>query len=158
MNKTYYKLRDRISIDIDGLAKQVRIGSENKEGLQELIDLVNEAMEIAKPKALLAKLEVKRIGEKELLLNGILFESEILSREIIDDDKVYGLVCTCGHELEDWSKKHKEDPLLNYYADYIMAEILWEASSIVKQDLKDYLKEPLSHSSPGSTEDFTLDN
>lgn len=120
--------------------------------------MIDEAEEIALPKAAITKVTAKIVSDTEVYLNDVLFSSKILVSNLKESKDVYGVVTTCGVEIDKWALKYKNDPLLSYYADLIMLEVLGSAVYFVNNYLSGLSAKGLSHQSPGSTTDFPINN
>ena len=132
----------------------------NEDG--EVDDLLNEASEIASPKAFVKPLTIEQVAEDYVILSGIKFESTILPGKfepILNkgSGKVYGFVGTCGRELHDWAA-NMDDILLRCVADDIclayLGVISEEAHSYVKDNF--YGQQYFTRINPGSLKSWPI--
>ncbi len=153
------EIKDLMVLDKERIALESHIDIDDEENFEELCKLVDEAYEVAVPKVCITKMKV-RMGEKddEVYLNDILFKSRILAANINESVYTYGIVCTCGVEIEKWAQKYRNDPLLAYFADAIMVEVLGNSVVYAMKYLSSLSDMSISHASPGSTRDFPLSN
>lgn len=159
MQVTFDKeIKESMVLDKKRIAQDVHIDLDDEDNYEELCRLIDEAYEVAVPKACITKMNV-RLGEQdEVYLNDILFKSKVLAANINESVDTYGVVCTCGVEIEKWAQKYRNDPLLAYFADAIMVEVLGNSMVYAMKYLSSLSDMSISHASPGSTQDFPLSN
>lgn len=152
------EIKKSLIIDREKLAQKVYVDMEDDEAYKELADMIDEAEKVALPKAAITKLTANIVSETDVYLNDVLFTSKILVANLKGSKDVYGVVATCGEEIAAWAAGYRNDPLLNYYADTIMLEVLGAAVYFVNSYLSGLSTKGLSHQSPGSTDDFPIAN
>lgn len=120
------------------------------ETLQDLRALVLSADALADPKAILRVSDVTETGCGYVTIDGVRIESPVLREAFAGLTRVFPYVCTCGTELENWSRT-LDDPLYFYYADQIK---LFYVGSI-QSELFAYVRRhyvgdtPITHINPG---------
>ena len=118
---------------------------------------IQTAAALADPKALLCTAQVQEHGNDYVVLNGVRIDCALMAKNLRGVYRVFPYVCTCGRELEDWSRT-LSDPLLAYWADAVK---LYSVSSVQRQ-LFQYVREHempaghLSHMNPGSLPQWPL--
>ena len=152
------EIKEALVLDKEKIAKDVYLDIEDEENYSELSRMIDEAYEVALPKACVTKLKVRLGEENQVYLNDVLFTSKVLVKNINESVDTYGVVCTCGVEIEKWAQGYRDDPLLNYYADAIMVEVLGAAVVFTSTYLSSLSEYSISHASPGSTADLPLSN
>ena len=85
--------------------------------------LVDQAREVARPKALYAEAFVEGRGDDTIRIDGITFTSRMLRRNLDAVERVFPYVATCGREL-DGIALPAGDVLVQFWWDAIKAEVL----------------------------------
>ena len=130
-----------------------RSGSSQIEQVSELLD---QAREIARPKAIFRPVLVEERTEDRITLDGISFKSRVLQVNTRDVHRMFAFVATCGQELEEW-KGSFDDLLQSYYADQINALALQAAREALHEHLRErYRLKESSTMNPGSLEDWPI--
>jgi len=112
-------------INLDQLLNKINIkpDSPHSESVKKLVD---EAMNIAKPKAVYQAVYVDSKNDNGVVINGITFTSRVLRVNLEDAYRVFPYVVTCGTELEEWSKKI-DDMFESFCTEAIEEEVLLSA-------------------------------
>jgi hypothetical protein len=127
-----------------------RLKIEDEDDIEIVSKLFETAKEIVKTKALYREAYVEEISGKEVKINGVKFESEVLAANLKDVHRVFAYVCTCGTEVDEWSHK-EQDYVLSLWLDMIKEMFLRDASNYLREHLKNaYQFEKLSSINPGS--------
>lgn len=142
-------------VDVDTLFKRIHMDREDDEA-EQVMDLVEAANQIARPKVLYKQASVNEKGEDYVIVDGVRLDSRILRINLDSVYRVFPYVCTCGAELVKWADS-LEDVLEKYWVDEIMKMALDEASKEFHRHLNDTFH-PGSTSSmnPGSLEDWPI--
>jgi hypothetical protein len=112
--------------------------------------LIDQAREVARPKALYAEAFVEGRGDDTIRIDGITFTSRMLRRKLDMVERVFPYVATCGHEL-DGVALPAGDVLVQFWWDAIKAEILSAARAHLLAHLTDRFRLGLTvRMSPGS--------
>lgn len=122
----------------------------------EIEDLISEARDIARPKAIYKLVSVQGKGEDQVLLDGKTFFSRILCINLGEVHRAFLYVVTCGIELHEWVKAI-EDPFTGYLADSITLFALIEAQNHMFSHLTEhYGVTKTATMNPGSLEDWPI--
>lgn len=148
---------DQIPVKLDYIEVLRRLKrSQTDPEVESIKTLVNEAKEIARPKALYEEAYIQSRTDDELVVDGITFHSRVLSVNLQNAHRFIAYVVTCGKELEEWSKGIP-DLLLNYYAEAIKEIALRQAVQYLNEHLeRTFRLGKTSHMSPGSLEDWPI--
>ena len=112
--------------------------------------LFETAKEIARPKVLYREAYVEEASGKNVRINGVDFESDVLAANLKDIHRVFAYVCTCGTEVDDWSHNEK-DYVVSLWLDMIKEMFLHDANIFFREHMKNAYKfEKLSSINPGS--------
>ena len=140
------------NIPVTTMFEQVlqKLKIEDEEDITLVSGLFETAKKIAKPKVLYREAYVEEISGKNVRINGIDFESEVLAANLKDIHRVFAYVCTCGTEVDDWSHGEK-DYVVSLWLDMIKEMFLHEANIFFRDYMKNSYKfEKLSSVNPGS--------
>lgn len=141
--------------DLDTAAAALRI-REGTSGSELLGDLLEQAAEVARPKALARPALIEDRDEDRVLLEGIAFHSRILRVNTEDVNRVFAFIATCGTELEAW-KDSFEDMITAYYADQINQLALTSARDALEKTLVETFQlGETSTMNPGSLSDWPI--
>ncbi len=127
------------------------------EDLAEANALIRSAKAIANPKALFRVSKILEHGSDFVSIDGIRVDCTLMAHNFRETDQVCPYVCTCGLELEEWSRT-LDDPLLAYWADAIKLYYV----GAIQRHLFQYVKEHylrsghLSHMNPGSLSQWPI--
>ncbi len=144
-----------VAVDTPHLLDTLRLrpGSQRADEVQRLID---EAVAVARPKAIYKLAFVESRGADTVVLGGLTFTSRVLRVNLDGLNRVFAYVCTAGREVAAWAERH-EDPLARYYADAINEAILRGAMLGFDRRLTQaYRLERTSRMNPGSLADWPL--
>jgi hypothetical protein len=141
--------------DLEDLKKKLRV----KDGgghSDRFARLVQEAETIARPRALYRVAYVEGRTERNVVIDGVRFDSRVLQVNLEKAHRVFPFLATCGTELHEWTGA-QEDILQRYYADEISEVAMRQALGV----LRDYLVERYrlgrtSTMSPGSLPDWPI--
>jgi len=119
--------------------------------------LLNQAVAIAQPKAAYLLGSIQRRSDEKVQINGIWFSSRILRVNLKPVNRIFAYVCTAGQEIAAWAGE-LQDMLEKFWADEIQRDLLQFAERALLEDIQmQYDPGPLSSMSPGSLDDFPLD-
>lgn len=109
-----------------------------------------EAVSVARPKAMLRVCYVDSIEGDIVTIDGAVFRSAIMAKNLKDIHRVFAYVVTCGTEVDEWSHL-EQDYIVNLWLDMVKEMILHEARKYVAEHLKsEYGLPKLSSMAPGS--------
>ncbi len=113
------------TLDETALLRQLHLDpdSVDRKELRELIEL---AQEVGKPKAAYAESFVDRRDGDTVEINGVAFTSRTLSKKLVNSWRVFPLLATCGHEMDE-AFSAPDDMLKEFWWDTIKAHLLMAA-------------------------------
>jgi len=123
-----------VNVTFEHALKQLKI--EEEEDIELISGLFETAKKIARPKVLYREAFVDEISGKNVKINGVGFESEVVAANLKNIHRVFAYVCTCGTEVDDWSHREK-DYVVSLWLDMIKAMFLFEAGNYLIKHLKD---------------------
>lgn len=111
-----------VALDPAALMAQAHIeaGSEDAAGFARLVE---QALAVARPKALLAEAFVEDRGDDTVRISGVTFTSRMLRANLASVERVFAFVATCGHEL-DTVRLPPDEFLAEFWWDTIKAAVL----------------------------------
>ena len=122
----------------------------------EILELLEKAKKVAKPKALYGTAYIEDRGENWIEIEGVRFTSKILSINLKNVHKVFPYVVTCGQELYNWTKSIS-DPIVRYWADTLCEIFLRKAFIAMNHDFITKIKPGKTATmNPGSLEDWPI--
>jgi hypothetical protein len=121
------------SLDTDSLMKRVHVesGSDDAVEFRALADL---AMQVGKPKAAYAVSFVELRDGDTARVGGISFTSRTLSMNLKSSERVFPLIATCGHEMDE-AFPAKGDVLKEFWWDSIKTHLLGAANKYLNDHL-----------------------
>ncbi|SJZ59877.1 vitamin B12 dependent-methionine synthase activation domain-containing protein [Selenihalanaerobacter shriftii] len=142
-------------INFKKLLKKLKteLQSENANRIKEL---ANEAMEVAKPKALYKITYINEHKEDSVIIDGIEFNSRILSVNFESVQRVFPFIATSGEEIEEWSGQYN-DMLESYWIDVIKDMALDAARDALKKHISEFNNPgSISKMNPGSLPEWPI--
>ena len=82
---------------------RIRPGTEECSRLQTMVD---EARELARPRALFRPAYITARGDHRIRIDDIEFQSRVLAVNLEKVDRVFLFIATCGPELSAWAEKY----------------------------------------------------
>jgi len=135
-------------------AMRVRPGSRHETDLLRLID---EARQVARPKAGFKLVFIEEKGDDTIRAEGIEFKSRVLRVNLGKLERFFAYVCTSGVELQAWADSYTSDLLNGYYADAINQAVLQSAfGGFVAHLAASYELANPSAMNPGSLGDWPI--
>ena len=123
------------ALDAVALLARVHVAPDSEDA-DAFTALVDQAREVARPKALYAEAFVEGRGDDTIRIDGITFTSRVLRRKLAGVERVFPYVATCGHEL-DGVALPPGDVLVQFWWDAIKAEFLAAARAHLLAHLTD---------------------
>ena len=123
------------TLDTAALLARVHVVPDSEDAVA-FTALVDQAQEVARPKALYAEAFVAGLGDDTIRIDGITFTSRVLRRKLAGVERVFPYVATCGHEL-DGVVLPAGDVLVPFWWDAIKAELLAAARAHLLAHLTD---------------------
>ncbi len=118
--------------------------------------LAEEAMKVAKPKALFKEAFIDEKGHDYVVIDGVTFKSRVLRVNLDGVNRVFPYVVTAGRELDEWSNS-VDGMLEQYWADQIKEFILGTAyDDFVARITAAYGLGKTASMNPGSLEDWPI--
>lgn len=143
------------NIDTSSVLKALRV-KEGSSHASQIHQLVKQAQEIAKPKAIYKLVFVESYGEKTVVLDGITLTSRVLRVNLEQVHRIFPYVATCGNELEEWSQSFY-DNLFRFWVDAIKEMALRSAVQALVTHIEErYHPGSLASMNPGSLGDWPL--
>jgi hypothetical protein len=142
-------------VNLEALLEKINIesGSERSKRVEEI---VNEAIEVAKPKALYSIAYIDNQGEDSVTVGEVEFSSRVLSVNLDSAGRIFPFVATCGQELEEWSEQY-DDILESYWVDVIKEMALGVARDRLEEHISEHNNPgPMSKMNPGSLPDWPI--
>jgi hypothetical protein len=154
--KKVNQLEIPFKLDSESVIKRLRLGKNGNrlEGMaRELADM---ARSVARPKAVYQISHARVIDRATVDIDGVLFKSKVLSKNLRDQDTVYPFIATAGKELDELPIPPR-DMMRQFCLDVIKTVILVSAVDY----LADYLKEKYAIPqaalmNPGEIEDWPI--
>lgn len=153
---TVHVLED-IPFDVDGNVLMQRLHvTESSAGAVELQHLLEDARDLARPKALFFEACITGRGHDWVDIEGHRFTSRVLSVNLEPVQRVFPFLCTCGQELQAWADGF-EDMLLRYWAAAINEAALFCAHHKMECEIERiYQPGKTVVMNPGSLQDWPI--
>jgi len=118
--------------------------------------LMEEAIAIAKPKAVYKRAVLEEMGDNYVMIGGVKFNSRVVTVNLQGVKEFFPAIATCGKELEDWANSY-EDMLLNFWANALAEKAMRSAIEALELELKEiYHLESVSKMNTGSVVDWSI--
>lgn len=141
--------------DFAALAQDMRIKAQSSQSAR-LKSLLDEAQDIAQPKALYQVALIEKRRADRVVVDGVAFSSRVLRVNLAQTRRIFPFVCTAGVELEAWVNS-QSDFLQRFWADAIAELTLHAATQALQTHLTGrYRPGPLAMMNPGSLDDWPL--
>ncbi len=155
-NNQIYEVPVPVKLDTAQVLKRLRLRPGNGRLEKMTTELAEEALAVARPKAVYRVSHAKVIDRSTVAIDGVFFTSRALSRCLEGQPVVYPLIATAGQELEAIPVA-RGDLMRQYTLDLIKMVILFSASEY----LTDYIKTKHSLNgaaalNPGEFDDFPI--
>jgi hypothetical protein len=121
-------------LDEKSLVEKVRLEPDSDDA-KELADLIGIARRSARPKAVYKECFIDRKGDGSVTINGTLFSSRTLRKNLDRAERVFAFVVTCGREM-DQIPVSPGDYLKEFWRDAIKTTLL----GIAHQHLSEHLR------------------
>jgi hypothetical protein len=149
---------DNIPLDLktEDVMESLKLGKKGPSMGDTVREILEKVMPVAKPKALYKESYIGRRGESTVEIDGVVFRSTILMKNLENAEKVFPYVVTAGRELEG-IKNYKEDMMKMFLYDAVKELILERAFYFFEDYLKRrYALGLISHMNPGSLNDWPI--
>jgi len=152
------EILDNIPFNVDKVTvlKAMRLRHQNPTLEKMVEELLAQARDITRPKAVYKVGRVEHIDENSVYVDGVKFTSKALVKNLEKENRAFPCLCTCGQEL-DAIKIPAQDAMRAFCFDMIKNLALYTAI----QYLAEYLKKrfainTISHMNPGEFQDWPL--
>lgn len=136
-------------LDPIDLVKRVHLRSSSYEA-SEFAQLIKCAQEIGKPKALFSEAFVEVINKDTVALDGIRFTSQMLRNNLVNVDRVFPYIVTCGREMDQLTEI-RGNLLAQFWWDTIKEALLQAAHQHLLSILESrYMLRKIASMNPGS--------
>ena len=152
------RIVDEIDFDIDPdeVLRRAHLTEADADITQGARELVDQAQQVARPKAVYEVCYVENKRPDSVELGGITFTSYVLRVNLCQVERIFAYVATCGTELTEISAP-AGDMLLDYCLDIIKEMALRAAVGHLSEHLKaTYALGQTSQMNPGSLEDWPI--
>jgi len=152
------RILDDIDFDIDPdeVLHRAHLTEADADITQGVRELVDQARQVARPKAVYEVCYVENKRPDSVELAGITFTSRVLRVNLDQAERIFAYVATCGTELTEVSAP-AGDMLLDYCLDIIKEMALRTALEHLSEHLKaNYALGQTSQMNPGSLEDWPI--
>lgn len=136
-------------LNVVSILKTVHVESDSLDG-QTVRELIDQARQIAKPKALYREAFIEAKGDETVTIDTVTFTSRMLRSNLDGVARVFPFVATCGHEM-DTVTLPAGDFLVEFWWDAIKAVLLGRAVKYLNEHLKRrFALDKTASMSPGS--------
>jgi hypothetical protein len=140
-------------LNLPVLYEKLRVRAHHRTEVSKLVD---EAVAVARPRALYKLAFIEAKGDETITAEGFTFTSRVLRVNLDKLHRFFVFVGTAGRELEAWSDS-KQDVLAHFYADAINEAVLHAAmTTFVAQLTERFQLAPTAAMNPGSLTDWPL--
>ena len=130
---------------------------EGKREGDQLRRVIAESRNIARPKAFYKMSFIEDRGNDFVVIDGIRFNSRVMTVNLDNSHRVFPYLITCGMELEEWGKSD-DDMLFRVWAETIKEWALVAALDALQRDLqRRYEPGATATMNPGSIEDWPIE-
>ena len=141
--------------DVERLLRALHLSPASEDAAR-VEELVQEARQVARPKAMYREAYVEARGDDLVVLDGVRLTSRVLSVNLAKAYRAFPWLATCGRELEAWSQR-MGDMLERYWAGAIMEAAMRAAIRALEAALKErYALGRSATMNPGSLADWPL--
>ncbi len=145
----------KFDINSASLLRSLRL-DEASDDAKTVLGLIEEAMKVAKPKAIFKEAFIDDKGHDYVIIDGFRFKSRVLRVNFDEVHRVFPYVVTAGRELDEWSNG-VEGMLEQYWADQIKEFILGTAyNDFIARLTEAYGLGTTASMNPGSLEDWPI--
>jgi hypothetical protein len=142
-------------LDCGDLMQRLHVRSGSADA-KDLAALVREAETIANPRAVYGAAFISAHEEDMVFLEDVRFDSRVLSVNLMQVERVFPFVATCGMELQEWAERI-DDMIWQFWAEAIKEDALRSGISGFQNHLQErYRPGHLSTMSPGSLESWPI--
>ena len=145
-----------VEFSAEEILERLHLGDQGEAVARAVRDLVDQAQEIARPKAVYEVCYLEGKGEQSVSFGGQTFESTILRSNLDQVERVFPYVATAGRELE-VLRGPADDFLSSFYVDTIQEVALRAALTYLARYLEEqYAPGKLVEMNPGSLPNWPI--
>ena len=142
-------------LDFNQLKESLKL-RDNKRIIEKATDLIEQAQNVAKPKAIYIETLIEKRDIDYIVIKGVMFKSKELKDHTNHVDVVFPYVMTCGTEIEKISNEI-EDVMSKYILDGIKTMILHSTTDYISEHIKaNYGFENIKYDIPGSLDEWQM--
>ncbi len=142
-------------IDLEALKKRLHL-REGSPLIADLVGMVDQALQIGRPKALCGIAYIESKGDDSVVIDGVTFHSHVLRVNLDPVHRIFPFVATCGMELQDWAAQI-DDMLQGFWAETIKEFALISARAAMSAHLDaTFAPGHTAAMNPGSLEDWPI--
>lgn len=124
--------------------------------LSKFKELVEQAVAVARPKAVYKKAVMEGGGDGYVVINGVKLNSRVVSVNLNGVSEFFPAIVTCGKELADWADS-VEDMVLNFWASALSEKAMRSAKEALEVHLRENYKiDSIAQMNPGSVVDWSI--
>jgi len=141
--------------DLPTLLQRLHIRADSPDAA-DFQNYAHELAQVARPKVFYKLAFIDRRSEREVVMDGVSFQSRVLCVNLAEVQRVFAYLATCGMEMEEKSQK-ETDILRRFWADAVCEAALRSALQALTQDLATrYQTAKMAVMNPGSLEDWPI--
>ena len=114
------------SLDAASVMKQLHLEPESDDA-KDFLRLMDVARKVGKPKAVYTEVFVEGRFDDTVKVGGVSFTSRTLSRNLASSERIFPLIATCGHEMDE-AFPARGDMLQEFWWDVIKTHLLGAAN------------------------------
>ncbi|MDP2919652.1 MAG: vitamin B12 dependent-methionine synthase activation domain-containing protein [Dehalococcoidia bacterium] len=119
-------------------------------------EMVTQAQAIARPRVIYRVSHVQHVDESSVDIDGVRFTSRVLSKCLLNLNRAFPCICTCGREIDKWVVP-ANDVMRGYCLETIKTFAVGAAIQFIASHLKEtYAPGQLSHMNPGEFGDWPI--
>lgn len=141
-----------VRLNAEDVVKALGLASEH---LEEIAPIVARTKEFARPCAMVRSLPIDSCNKGGFVLGGMQFESNIVSQQLIDCQRVLIYMVSCGTDLQALSDA-MTDPVERFWQEAINELVLHQVSEQFHTSLQIEMGQTLYSINPGSVRDWPL--
>ncbi len=140
---------------LDSLARRLHVQCDGSDH-DDLVSLVHEAEQVARPKALYRLAYIDERGDDYVVADGVRLTSRILRTNVEQTERVFAQLATCGTEIDAWAES-LNDVLWSFWAEAFKEVALSCAIKALAEDVqRRYAPAKSSSMAPGSLPDWPI--
>ena len=121
------------SLDAASVMKQLHLEPESDDA-KDFLRLMDVARKVGKPKAVYTEVFVEGRFDDTVKVGGVSFTSRTLSRNLASSERIFPLIATCGHEMDE-AFPARGDMLQEFWWDVIKTHLLGAANRWIDEHL-----------------------